>query len=513
MEKIKKIIFSRKNLKRDIFVIPLFFIATVSIASAGNLDSPGSPGATSYTLSDIYTRLTTNATAVENAHSFSPSADPVSSFHTLKEIYDAIPTINPALVKFGQSYLGITGTLTPNDGTAGTADLFNGKTANLTGDWIPDAGTLNLACNTNTFDATDNKVPDAYDGGGDGSNRWCMKDTGNAVAGEILSNQKAWVDGLEVSGTMTNVGQQNITPGTASQTITQGYHNGTGAVSGDPDLVAGKIKSGENIFGVAGEYPSASYYLPGDTGATDATAAEICNTDEAWTKEGTKIAGTLNPTAATIGVGNTYCGTAGMLLKNEYAGSAGNTTPDYALYTQALGGIEDYNRGKTVMPDGAYSSTWTDCSVGDNCGLTGADIALADKKDDSTKLIWSKWLDAGAGHTWFWANNCYEPGTASNPSACAADGDNGCGCVKIVAPDTKVGCESIGDGHWRTPYQKELLQAYIDGAWGNLTNGVFYYWSATTSSGSTSSGWRTVLGVGNTDVTVKTGSVRVRCVR
>jgi hypothetical protein len=441
MEKIKKIIFSGKNLKRDIFLIPLFFLASVSIASAGNLDSSGSPAATGYTLSDIYTRLTTNATAVENTHPFSPSADPASSFRTLKEIYDAIPTINPALVKLGQPYLGITGTLLPNGGTADPNEVLFGETF-------------------------------------------------------FGNNQANWT--LQ-TGTMPNIGQQNITPGTLAQTISEGYHNGTGAVSGDPDLVVGKIKSGENIFGVAGEYPSASYYLPGNTAATDATAAEICNTNEAWTKEGVKMAGTLNPTASTIGTGNTYCGTAGTLLKNEYNGSAGDTTPDAALYTQALGGIEDRNRGKTsgglgVMPDGAYSGTWTDCSVGDNCGLTGADIALADRKDNSTKLIWSKWLGAGATYTWFQANNCYPPGTpVKNPSACAADGDDGCGCVKIIAPDTLTGCASIGDGNWRTPYQKELMQAYIDGSWGNLTNAGFYFWSATTSSYATQNGWLVVL--------------------
>ena len=53
---------------------------------------------------------------------------------------------------------------------------------------------------------------------------------------------------------VTNIGQQTITPTTTNQTITEGYHNGTGYAEGDADLVAGNIKDGVTIFGVAGSY-------------------------------------------------------------------------------------------------------------------------------------------------------------------------------------------------------------------------------------------------------------------
>ena len=100
-----------------------------------------------------------------------------------------------------------------------------------------------------------------------------------------------------------------------------------------------------------------------------------------------------------------------------------------------------------------------------------------------------------------------------NPAACVADGDDGCGCVKITAPDTLTGCESIGDGHWRTPYQKELMQAYIDGSWGNLTNAGYYFWSATSYSNATHTGWYFILSNGYTVNDIKTASYGVRCVR
>ncbi len=61
-----------------------------------------------------------------------------------------------------------------------------------------------------------------------------------AVASGVLSGQVFW--GLdsgawgEQAGTLPNVGQQNVTPGTTAQAITQGYHNGAGSVDGDANL-------------------------------------------------------------------------------------------------------------------------------------------------------------------------------------------------------------------------------------------------------------------------------------
>lgn len=64
------------------------------------------------------------------------------------------------------------------------------------------------------------------------------KDTssGDAVAGEIISGKKAWVDGSEVTGTMTDRGaidvkiNPTVMP-SKSYTIPKGYHDGNGKVS------------------------------------------------------------------------------------------------------------------------------------------------------------------------------------------------------------------------------------------------------------------------------------------
>ena len=112
-------------------------------------------------------------------------------------------------IKSGANIFGVGGSLTPG-GTATAADVFNSKTAHLAGDWTLDTGTLDLACNTATFNGTANRVADAYDGAGNGSDRWCMKDTGDAAAGDIASGKKAWVDGQELTGTSTGGGGAGV---------------------------------------------------------------------------------------------------------------------------------------------------------------------------------------------------------------------------------------------------------------------------------------------------------------
>lgn len=57
---------------------------------------------------------------------------------------------------------------------------------------------------------------------------------------------------------MTNQGSYDITPGTYSQSIPEGYHNGNGTVDGDSNLKADNIRDGVSIFGVTGGLEPAS---------------------------------------------------------------------------------------------------------------------------------------------------------------------------------------------------------------------------------------------------------------
>jgi hypothetical protein len=162
-------------------------------------------------------------------------------------------------IKSGVNIFGVEGTLTPG-GTAIAADLFNGKTGHLTVDWTLDTGTLDLACNDPAFNGTANRVADAYDGGGNGLNRWCMTDSGDALAGDILSGKVAWVNGAEVTGNI-----ETRTLSDSSTTVAAGYYAATTLDAVDADLAAGNIVSDTVMFGIIGTYPWAGVPKTGQT--------------------------------------------------------------------------------------------------------------------------------------------------------------------------------------------------------------------------------------------------------
>ncbi|MFA5173442.1 MAG: hypothetical protein WC435_03545, partial [Candidatus Paceibacterota bacterium] len=131
---------------------------------------------------------------------------------------------------------------------AGTSKIVSDITVSQTAGYYP-------AFNLSTVDtdlATGNIKSGTTIFGVAGDSNVVNTSTGTAVAGNILSGLVAWVDGTSLTGTMTNVGQQILTPTTSNQALTAGYHNGTGYCAGDADLIAANIKSGANIFGVAG---------------------------------------------------------------------------------------------------------------------------------------------------------------------------------------------------------------------------------------------------------------------
>lgn len=71
---------------------------------------------------------------------------------------------------------------------------------------------------------------------------------------------------------LTAQAAQTITPGTADKTIASGrYLTGAQTIKGDANLVAGNIKSGVSIFGVAGNYEGSG----GSSGGCDHPTAEV----------------------------------------------------------------------------------------------------------------------------------------------------------------------------------------------------------------------------------------------
>ena len=76
--------------------------------------------------------------------------------------------------------------------------------------------------------------------------------SGNALAYQVAAGVTfSNASGASV-GAMVNNGAVTIMPGRTNQSILAGFHNGSGEVVGDPDLVAANIRSGVDLFGVAG---------------------------------------------------------------------------------------------------------------------------------------------------------------------------------------------------------------------------------------------------------------------
>ncbi|NOR68277.1 MAG: DUF1566 domain-containing protein [Methylomarinum sp.] len=220
----------------------VFLLFLVSPLSAGTLDSPGAvtdPASAMYRINDIYNRLDSGAAGIKRTTIFTePSAGPSATGHDLNEVMAKAPTVDDI------------------DGASATEVTTGKKYWGLTsGNWGLQTGTGGVMASGNAVDA-------------------------NVLIGKTYSNNL----GNNI-GTMTNVGAQNITPGTAGQTITQGYHDGTGQVSGDSDLVTANIKSGITIFGVAGKTEVV------DTTSGDAVAADLLSGKKAWV-DGSEITGT-----------------------------------------------------------------------------------------------------------------------------------------------------------------------------------------------------------------------------
>jgi len=90
-------------------------------------------------------------------------------------------------------------------------------------------------------------------------------------------------------------------------------------------------------------------------------------------------------------------------------------------------------------------------------------------------------------------------------------------CLNLQLDGDNVDLDSDGttgmESDWRLPSQKELMQAYINGAANNLPNVASSFWSSTELYNSQSYAWYVNLNYGNTLNDTKGYAYRVRCVR
>ena len=149
---------------------------------------------------------------------------------------------------------------------------------------------------------------------------------------------------------------------------------------------------------------------------------------------------------------------------------------------------------------GAPVTQTTNCV--NNVTWTTADPAVTgdDKKDPRSGLVWSRALLNSAGTVTF---------TTGAPSDWSWDA-SGTNNIAVGNKTASQLCSDRGNG-WRLPTQKELMQAYIDGSYFNLSQTSTNFWSATENS--SSNAWIVSLNNGYTISLNKTNYLYVRCVR
>ena len=208
-------------------------------------------------------------------------------------------------IKSGVSIFGVNGKTEVVDTTEATspvtaADMLSGKKAFVNGAQITGAMPSYTSGGLIVPDTVHQPLPAGYYDGsygvmGDseltaaniksgvtifGVTGTVLQSSGDATAADVLTG-KTFSNGTNagVSGSMANHGAVTITPGATAQSIAAGYHNGSGTVAGDANLVTANIKSGVSIFGVAGTLSGGgggtSVPKTGQTGCWDASGDSI----------------------------------------------------------------------------------------------------------------------------------------------------------------------------------------------------------------------------------------------
>ena len=352
-----------------------------------------------------------------------------------------------------------------------------------------------------------------------------------------------------VTGTVTTQGSWNLTtafPGT-------GYYTG---ISNAP--AAGDLKRSIQVNGVTGDFPSSSSPLPNYTsnsGASTATAGsdetdltnfitqlKSAGTFEFWDSEGVRRTGSGDTDITNANVASgvqfenlsiTGSAATGSNCTGDGQTSCLTTTQYKSVDTNALTAW-DIRQGKSaggISGSIAFYKNAIDPAIYDQDGLPDNTASTA----GSTNDIWDTIDD--------YANNgTFPSGVPASPPANwhIATGANWTDIT--ISADTTYRDELTGlewtdddattrtwstavsycDGlthnsrsDWRLPTQKELMQAYTNGIWGQktaLSLSNSNYWSSSTDSNGTSDAWRVYLCSGYTTINNKTTSYRVLCV-
>ncbi len=214
------------NLKRKIVLTVTVLLAGAAPLLAGNLDSPGAPssGSEMVPLQGIYDRLDSGAFLNVSGGFAEPSAGPEATGVSLNNITSVLPQpdntngLLPSEAMSGKTFWGLRtdGTWGPQTGSLATQTLSETSNALNAGYYAltnlttvdTDLAAVNIKSGVTIFGETGTYT-------GIGGN---VQDTstGDAVAADILSGKKAWVDGSEVTGSLS--GGASVCTGTMNGT-------------------------------------------------------------------------------------------------------------------------------------------------------------------------------------------------------------------------------------------------------------------------------------------------------
>jgi len=210
---------------------------------------------------------------------------------------------------------------------------------------------------------------------------------------------------------------------------------------------------------------------------------------------------------------NTESATACAAGDSEYTGEEGTWT------LKASGGtaVNVTDNGVTVTiasnkvyQDGWTKLYWTDANSGGN--IIDNEFAYVDGNDRINPTDNScNFNSTGTANAYCDNQDPLNAYTEDNDVS-AADF-----CLNLQLDADNADSDSKGatgvETDWRLPTQKELMQAYINGAANNLPNPGNYFWSSTEYFGSQSRAWVVYLGLGYTFYNTKSTNYAVRCVR
>jgi hypothetical protein len=478
-------------------VVAAMAVATV-VVSAGNPNAPPGPPETtsSYRLEDIYNRLSTGAAGTQIAFTEPISGPTVGTGHTLDEIMAVAPQVDDtdgataSQVVSGSTYWGL------RNGAWGFQTGAATAGSNVTGG----DGQLAFAIPDGFY--TGSKTATAQDADLAAGNIALGVDlfgvigsvavaTGDATPADVLTGMTFSTEsGSGLSGTMPDNGAVIMAPTVASQAIAAGYHDGSGYVQGDADLVAGNIRSGANLFGVAG-HPNVV-----NTASGDAAEGDILGGRVAWV-DGSELTGAMannGPVTITPAVSSQMIA-AGYHDGNGYVVGDADLIPGNITSGVNLFGVDGAYplapAPKTGQATSYYANDDGDLEMGVDwitatrfiTGTTGSTGVTVVVTDTLTGLVWLQ--DA----------NCI------NSEYPAFDNDQTAGdgrvywdhALDFVAGITVTGSYSncaAGFSDWRLPNVREM-QSLIDYGQYNPAlpddypfTGVLSagYWSSTTNS-------------------------------